>query len=308
MKPTVGFSLGVVAGCVGLLIAQSSTSPPPPGQAPAVDRANSLAVQRQEQQLAIARKKIDNLEAELAAIAAAQGQAVAGSVDPDGGAAESATSDEEKGKQNGSSILEMMMAMGDKKSQREVEVQAELLAGRLGLSEDQQGVVRDALLQKVSRQREAAKMLMSGKATIADLAASDEHNFISADAAIMAVLDAGQLEEFAAYQGERETKRVEKKATEELDGLTDVASLSPEQEDAAWKIFADLNAADKPGEIPEGTTREEFLGFIDGSIGKRIDGLTPILTDEQITAYRGQTAAFREMVTKLVGHALEAGE
>ena len=177
---------------------------------------------------------------------------------------------------------------------RELEKQVADLAERLGLDEEQTEAVRAALLARAEKQKEIGKKMFTRKATLEDLIASDEENFSESDAAIAALLDEGQLESFAEYQHERETKRVESKADEELQSLQDVADLTDEQADQAWRVFADLAIEERPGEVPEGATVEDFGGFLDDAIGKRVDALTPILAPEELDAYRGEAQEFRD--------------
>ena len=114
--------------------------------------------------------------------------------------------------------------------------------------------------------------MLKGEASLDDLVASDEDNFSAFDEKMAEILSDDQKAEYAAVQEEREIQRVEKKATEDLDGLEEAAvGLTEEQKDQAWDIFVRLNAEDKPGRIPEGTTMDDFSGYIDGEIGKRLE-------------------------------------
>ena len=79
-----------------------------------------------------------------------------------------------------------------------------------------------------------------------------------------------------------------------------MADLSAQQEDEAFDIFVELNASEKPGSLPEGTTGEEFNGFIDKAIDNRIDRLQPILSEQQLGSYRVQADGFRAMVKALI--------
>ena len=91
-----------------------------------------------------------------------------------------------------------------------------------------------------------------------------------------------------------------KKTNEDLDGLRNVADLSAQQEDEAFGIFVELNAAEKPGSLPEGTTVEEFNGFVDQAINNRIERLEPILNEQQLGSYRVQVDGFRTMIKALI--------
>jgi hypothetical protein len=208
--------------------------------------------------------------------------------------------DDKKETAIGEAMMKAMMEFGADENRRKVDAEVAKLAERLGLTEEQQELVRTAMMDRLEKQQAAGLAMMQGKATIADLAAADEDNFAEVDAEMMKILSPEQYEEYAAYAHEREEKRVERKANEDLDGLSEVAQLTEAQADQAWDLFVELNAADKPGEIPPDLTMEDFEDWVDDAIGQRIDGLTPILTPEQLEAYRGQTAAFRAMIVALI--------
>jgi len=294
MKPSIGFALGIVTGCAGLLVAQSLTRSPEPHALPPETEAKRITATPLDEQLAAARKRITELEADAVAAVSPAGDAT--EIDKPKAAEADKTA----------SFIEMMMSLGDNKSKQAVEKEVARLTDLLGLTANQQAIVRDALNKKVAEQKSAGLRLITGKASIADLLAADEHNFAALDSALAAALDAGQLEAYAAVQEEREVKRIESKTDKELDDLAGAASLSDEQKDAAWQVLADINTGEKPGAIPEGTTSEEFMELIDGSLAKRVDGLTPILSEEQMQVYQGQTEGFRKMVGALLGHATGA--
>lgn len=289
-----GFALGILVGCGGLLLAQSFTRKVPEAAPQPTAERTSLLSGHLERQLADARARITDLETELAvAVPALEIEA------SEHAEVEATPEDADKA----ASFLETMMSFGDGEAKRKIEKEVERLAGVLGLTENQQAVVREALLKKVADQKAAGLRLVTGRASIADLVASDEHNFVQVDAAIQGVLDAEQLELFAAEQEQREVKRVEAKTEEEIGRLAGAIELSDDQRDAAWAALAEINAGEKPGDVPEGTTGEDFVHLIDAAIGRRVDGMTPILTPEQLSVYQGQTQEFRTMITTLVGHA-----
>ena len=79
------------------------------------------------------------------------------------------------------------------------------------------------------------------------------------------------------------------------------ADLTDEQQDAAWEVLSPIIASEKPGDLPEGTTSEEFIEYVDVAIDQRLQGLAPILNDDQMELYSTQSEEFRKMVTGLVG-------
>jgi len=298
MKPIIGFVLGILAGCAGLLLAQTIFSSDPDSDAPAADENLKIAFNRQTKQLDTANKQIASLEAEIKA-----------KVDPEAeGGAENliaAGSDEEKESEGeeAASFLDAIMAFGDGGAKRGIDKQVAALVERLGLDDTQSEAVRAALQARAEKQKEIGKKMFTGKATLEDLISADEANFTESDAEIAALLDESQLETFAEYQRERETKRVEGKADEELAQLQEVADLTDEQADQAWRIFANLAIEEPPGELPEGAVIEDFGNFIDDAIGKRVSGLTPILAPEQLDAFRGGAAEWREGIVGIISHA-----
>ena len=142
--------------------------------------------------------------------------------------------------------------------------------------------------------------ILTGKASLADLLTSDEDNFSDVDAAMADLLSPEQLEDYNAYADDREAKRIEKKSNEDLEGLRGIAGLTTEQKDAAYDVFIELNAAEKPGSLPAGTTVEEFNGFVDQAIDNRIERLQPIFSETQLDSYRERVNGFRAMIKGLV--------
>ena len=114
------------------------------------------------------------------------------------------------------------------------------------------------------------------------------------------LLSPEQLEDYNAYADDREAKRIEKKSNEDLEGLRGIADLTAEQKDAAYDVFIELNAAEKPGSLPEGTTVEDVNGFIDQAIDNRIERLQPILSETQLGSYRERVNGFRTMIKALI--------
>jgi len=197
-------------------------------------------------------------------------------------------------------LLEFMKAMGDQESKNEVSGEVAKLTERLGLNESQREQLSEMLMARTKKQQEAGILMFTGKASLADLIAADKDNFSEVDAAMADLLLPEQLEDYNAYADDREAQRIEKKTNEDLDGLRSIADLTEQQESEAFDIFVELNAADKPGILPEGTTVEQFNGFIDQAIDKRIERLRPILSEQQLGSYRVQTDGFRTMIKALI--------
>ncbi|MFT4550256.1 MAG: hypothetical protein ACI8XO_000725 [Verrucomicrobiales bacterium] len=293
MRNYLGFMLGIAVGAVGLLCAQLLMEAPDELEvAPAVEMKR-LNPGRDTQNLAEAHERILLLEAEVAAADSGGGTIVesAGAVG------------EEKGeKDKAASFIEMMMSFGDNEAQREIDKEVGRIAGLMNLSENQQDVLRAALQGRLQEQKAAGVRLMTGEASINDLLLADEHNFSSVDAALAGVLDVEQLEQLEVLQVEREMQRVMTKTEEELGALSEATELTDDQQKAAWQILSDINAGEKPGDVPEGLDAEGFIGIVDEALDKRINGMAPILNEEQRQVYEGQVGDFRDMVTKLISH------
>ena len=206
----------------------------------------------------------------------------------------------EKKEEENNPILEFMKAMGDQESKNEVSGEVAKLTERLGLNESQREQLSEMLMARTKKQQESGILMFTGKASLADLIAADKDNFSEVDAAMADLLSPEQLEDYNAYADDREAQRIEKKTNEDLDGLRRIADLTAQQESEAFDIFVELNAADKPGILPEGTTVEQFNGFIDQAIDKRIERLRPILSEQQLGSYRVQTDGFRTMIKALI--------
>ena len=197
-------------------------------------------------------------------------------------------------------LLEFMKAMGDQESKNEVSGEVAKLTERLGLNESQREQLSEMLMARTKKQQEAGILMFTGKASLVDLIAADKDNFSEVDAAMADLLSPEQLEDYNAYADDREAQRIEKKTNEDLDGLRSIADLTEQQESEAFDIFVELNAAEKPGRLPEGTTVEEFNGFVDQAIDNRIERLQPILSEQQLGSYRVQTDGFRTMIKALI--------
>ena len=206
----------------------------------------------------------------------------------------------EKEEKEKNPLLEFMKAMGELESKNKVSGELAKLTELLGLNESQQEKLSEILMAKTKKEQAAGILMLSGKASLADLLAADEDNFSEIDTAMAELLSGEQLEDYNTYTDDREAKRIEKKSNEDLDGLRGVADLSAQQEDEAFDIFVEINASEKPGSLPEGTTVEEFNGFIDKAIDNRIDRLQPILSEQQLGSYRVQADGFRAMVKALI--------
>ena len=212
MRNYIGFVSGIILGVAASIIAQQIFWAPQRAPAPADPERGSLASRRQDQQLSNARERITELEDQLAGANQAEpGFAAA--------AEEAPAAPTERAADKAASFIQMMMSFRDDDAIRKIDTEVARLTGILNLTENQQAVVRDALMKRFNEQKEAGVRLMTGKASLGDLIAADEHNFTTVDAIIQPILDGSQLEIYQEEQVAREQKRIENKTKEELDTL-----------------------------------------------------------------------------------------
>ena len=208
---------------------------------------------------------------------------------------------EEKDEEKGNEFWETIMALGENKQKAEVSVEVDKLAERLTLTANQKSKLQELLEAKSKTQSEAGLKLLTGKATIADLIASDEDNYSSIDGAMQDLLSENQLAEYETYAEEREIKRIEKKTEEDLDGIREITGITEDQIDQARDLFIEINASEKPGSMDmTNVNRDQFMGYIDDALDKRINGVAEFLDVEQVSSYRKQVDGFRKMISAFI--------
>ena len=210
-------------------------------------------------------------------------------------------SKEENDEEKSNEFWETIMALGENKQKAEVSVEVDKLAERLTLTANQKSKLQELLEAKSKTQSEAGLKLLTGKATIADLIASDEDNYSSIDNAMQDLLSENQLAEYETYAEEREIKRIEKKTEEDLDGIREITGITEDQIDQARDLFIEINASEKPGSMDmTNVNRDQFMGFIDDALDKRINGVAEFLDAEQVSSYRKQVDGFRKMISAFI--------
>ena len=210
-------------------------------------------------------------------------------------------SEKDDDKEKGKEIWETIMALGEDKQKEEVSDEVDKMAERFNLTASQKSRLQELLEAKAKTQSEAGLKLFTGKASIADLIASDEDNYSEIDKAMQELLSGDQLAEYETYTEEREIERIEKKTNEDLGGLREIAGITEEQIDQARDFFIEINASEKPGSMDmTNITRDQFMGVIDDALDKRISGVAEFLNDDQVTSYRKQVDGFRKMISAFV--------
>ena len=226
---------------------------------------------------------------------------------PDKGSSSSKSSkdseDENKDKKDDESnaAWEALKALGDAKDKAEAQKETEEIASRLKLSPAQKETLEGLLDDKAARNSVAGMKLLTGKATVADMIASDEENYSKIDEEMRELLSGEQLEEYEAYAEEREVERIENKTKGDLDGSEDIPGITEEQMREAWDALIEINAKEKPGTLlNENSTREEFISVIDGALDSRVESMSSILTDDQLGAYQIGIEGFRKFISGMV--------
>lgn len=279
-KMIIGFIFGLFAGVIGVLFAQYVVGVDEP-EKNSITQQSEKALNDSNQLSKASRLSIANTGPEKNTL-------------PE-------KSKEENDEEKSNEFWETIMALGENKQKAEVSVEVDKLAERLTLTANQKSKLQELLEAKSKTQSEAGLKLLTGKATIADLIASDEDNYSSIDSAMQDLLSENQLAEYETYAEEREIKRIEKKTEEDLDGIREITGITEDQIDQARDLFIEINASEKPGSMDmTNVNRDQFMGFIDDALDKRINGVAKFLDVEQVSSYRKQVDGFRKMISAFI--------
>ena len=279
-KMIIGFIFGLFAGVIGVLFAQYVFGVDEP-EKNSITQQSEKALNDSNQLSKASRLSIANTGPEKNTL-------------PE-------KSKEENDEEKSNEFWETIMALGENKQKAEVSVEVDKLAERLTLTANQKSKLQELLEAKSKTQSEAGLKLLTGKATIADLIASDEDNYSSIDNEMQGLLSENQLAEYETYAEEREIKRIEKKTEEDLDGIREITGITEDQIDQARDLFIEINASEKPGSMDmTNVNRDQFMGFIDDALDKRINGVAEFLDVEQVSSYRKQIDGFRKMIAAFI--------
>ena len=284
-KMIIGFVIGLFAGVIGVLFAQYIVG---------VDEPENISnTQQSEKEFIDANQLTKTSRLSIANTGPGKNTLPEKSEVED--------KNKEKDEEKGNEFWETIMALGENKQKAEVSVEVDKLAERLTLTANQKSKLQELLEAKSKTQSEAGLKLLTGKATIADLIASDEDNYSSIDNAMQDLLSENQLAEYETYAEEREIKRIEKKTEEDLDGIREITGITEDQIDQARDLFIEINASEKPGSMDmTNVNRDQFMGFIDDALDKRINGVAEFLDVEQVSSYRKQVDGFRKMISAFI--------
>ena len=282
-KMIMGFVLGLLAGVLGVLFAQYTFKSNEPQKVSTVEKSTN-GITNSNPSTKTPRLSVTNT-----------------SPRKDSSSIKSDTDEKEDEKEKGNEILETLMALGEEKQKEGVSDEVDKMAERFNLTVSQKSKLQELLEAKAKAQSEAGLKLFTGKASIAELIASDEDNYSEIDKAMQELLSGDQLAEYETYAEEREIERIEKKTNEDLGGLREIAGITEEQIDQARDLFIEINASEKPGYMDmTNITRNQFMGVIDDALDKRISGVAEFLNDDQVTSYRKQLDGFRKMISAFV--------
>jgi hypothetical protein len=284
-KMIIGFVIGLFAGVIGVLFAQYIVG---------VDEPENISnTQQSEKEFIDANQLTKTSRLSIANTGPGKNTLPEKSEVED--------KNKEKDEEKGNEFWETIMALGENKQKAEVSVEVDKLAERLTLTANQKSKLQELLEAKSKAQSEAGLKLLTGKATIADLIASDEDNYSSIDSAMQNLLSENQLAEYETYAEEREIKRIEKKTEEDLDGIREITGITEDQIDQARDLFIEINASEKPGSMDmTNVNRDQFMGYIDDALDKRINGVAEFLDVEQVSSYRKQVDGFRKMISAFI--------
>ena len=283
-KMIMGFVIGLLAGVLGVLFAQYTFKESNEDQVVSTVQKSPNGITNSGPSTTTSRLSIAN-----------------SSPRKDSSSIKSDTDEKDDGKEKGKEIWETIMALGEDKQKEEVSDEVDKMAERFNLTASQKSRLQELLEAKAKTQSEAGLKLFTGKASIADLIASDEDNYSEIDKAMQELLSGDQLAEYETYTEEREIERIEKKTNEDLGGLREIAGITEEQIDQARDFFIEINASEKPGSMDmTNITRDQFMGVIDDALDKRVSGVAEFLNDDQVTSYRKQVDGFRKMISAFV--------
>ena len=193
-KMIMGFVIGLVAGVLGVLFAQYTFKESNEDQVVSTVQKSPNGITNSGPSTTTSRLSIAN-----------------SSPRKDSSSIKSDKDEKDDGKEKGKEIWETIMALGEDKQKEEVSDEVDKMAERFNLTASQKSRLQELLEAKAKTQSEAGLKLFTGKASIADLIASDEDNYSEIDKAMQELLSGDQLAEYESYTEEREIERIEKR-------------------------------------------------------------------------------------------------
>jgi hypothetical protein len=168
------------------------------------------------------------------------------------------------------------------------------LVERLGL----EGAELEAftgIFDSMRAKRQAAfGKFMTGGLTLEELALMEGYT-PAIDDWVASNLDTDAQSAYSDYLETQEVNRVERKANEELTWLSASINLSPDQKDAAYAIFAEHQARERPQDFLDIDSMDTLDREWQGSMDSRYEALSDVLDESQLEVYQQQSALMGEM-------------
>lgn len=224
-------------------------------------------------------------------------RATGASQDPLAGIAEM-LSDEDKAREGIATIME---GMGKSMRSRMISGRVRQFTDKLVLDEQQQEVISKLMDERGAAFQDLMTKRMRGQATDEDYASFAE--FGSFGDQIREHLDADQREMYDQMQAEERARTVEQTMRREMRSLSRIPDLSEEQAVEVEAILAEQIEQETPMDSSDNfermvTTREEDMAEMQQA---RLDALEPVLTADQLDAYRGSMERQRRGFSRWTG-------
>ncbi|MEM9478603.1 MAG: hypothetical protein AAGA58_02960 [Verrucomicrobiota bacterium] len=165
----------------------------------------------------------------------------------------------------------------------------------LGLNAVQTGAFEAAMAELMKEREEAFGMMFSGQASYRQFAIVDGAT-PQVDAFAEEFLNDEQMLTYEEYKKRKEVDRIERNANEELTQLQMVVSLTDEQKDAAFNIFADFATRETPESYMNLPPGNEAEAFNQDYLAPRVEAMEDILTPDQLQIYTDQSRVMIEMM------------
>lgn len=186
---------------------------------------------------------------------------------------------------------DMVQQVGLDHIKSQMEAQLVTLKTRLNLTAEQERQWRARLEQQAKDIQAALNRLMSGQGKPEDFRTLVLWQQGRTTSDFTSLLTPEQQTNYAAYQAEERTRRIETKVKAELHGLQAAGSLTPEQQDEAFSRLSTLVAEEEATDWNALTDAAAIRAFMENAVQKRYAVLQDLLDDSQMSLYRQQVDA-----------------
>ncbi len=173
------------------------------------------------------------------------------------------------------------------------------LEKKLGLNSAQVEALKGAMADLEKERAQAYGKMFSGKGTYRDFAIADGA-MPHIDAFAAEHLNDEQKKGYEEFKEQKEKDRIERNANEELMHLQTMMTLTDEQKDAAFGVFADFATNERPDDYMNMEPGGEAEMMVEHFLEPRIEAMSKILTPEQQTIYAEQTKVMMDMMTGML--------